>query len=616
MPQTNDASQTVPPRLRFLVAPKASHLLRARDRVRDYLTLLCHDQAPVDDMVLAVEEACTNAIRHSGSRRDIEIRLSFEGDDLLAAVKDHGSGFDVGAFVAQTPPDPLADHGRGLFLISRLCDEMELRRNGGLEVRLVKRGVARHEPAALESGLGDIDGAPQRALREARMRSLLDEIDEAFMAFDWEYRFAHANEASVRLLGKTRDELIGRRAGDIWPHRAATPVASAVREAMQLGRSSVTEFRDPESGDWLEARVYPTPAGVSLYAREINQRKRVEAESDLLLSANARLRRDVDIQAEALKAQAEALEAQDAVLHAQTEDLRVWAGDLAERRRLAAALDAVDGLLRSILSFDESMQRALDEGVRALAVDAGTIELRAQSCWVVRYQYGLADSDVGLLLTEAEAPFATRVARHKEPFAVADTSDEPALDVSLTHRAELRSVLAVPLLANEGASGCLLLYGAEPRTFTETEIDFARKLGAAVSLAIENARLLKAVTASKRQTREDRSYLTRLLDGLPYPVFFADENLVCRECNAAAAALVGSTAQRVVGRSVASIMGADNEATALIRRVLEAGESYSGTLTLVLPGLSGPAQYRVSCVADKDELGRVRGVLTTMVERA
>jgi PAS domain S-box-containing protein len=278
MPQSNNASQTVPPCLRFLVAPEASRLPRARERVRDYLTLVCCDQAPVDDVVLAVEEACTNAIRHSGSRREIEIRLSFEGDDLLAAVKDHGSGFDVDAFDTQTLPDPLVDTGRGLFLISRLCDEMELRRNGGLEVCLVKRGVARYEPAALESGLGDISGTLQKARREARTRTLLEEIDEAFMIFDWEYRFVHVNEATMRLVGKTRDELIGRRSGDIWPASGGTPAALAVREAMELGKSSVIEFRAVGSGDWLEARIYPTPAGVSLYARGIDQRGSASSE--------------------------------------------------------------------------------------------------------------------------------------------------------------------------------------------------------------------------------------------------------------------------------------------------------------------------------------------------
>jgi hypothetical protein len=138
--------------------------------------------APVDDFVLALEEACTNAIRHSGSRRDIEIRSSFEGDDQ------------------------------------------------------------------------------QR-----------EELGEAFMAFDWEHRLVCVNEATVSLVGKTRGELIGRRTGGIWPAPSADPVTLAMREAMELGKPSVVEFRAAESGDRLEARVCPTSAGVSMYAREIGE---------------------------------------------------------------------------------------------------------------------------------------------------------------------------------------------------------------------------------------------------------------------------------------------------------------------------------------------------------
>ena len=271
-----------PPRLHFLVAPEASRLLRARDRVRDYLTQHCSEQAIIDDVVLAVEEACTNAIRHSGSQEEIEIFLGFEGNDLLAAVKDRGRGFDVETFDRKAVPDPLLDHGRGLFLISRLCDEMELSMDSGLEVRLAKKSVAFCEAPALETGLADISALPNLARRETRARALLEEIDEAFMAVDWEYRYVHVNEAMLHLAGKTRDELIGRRSWDLWPAAAETPAALAIREAMELGRPSVVEFRAVANGDWLEARIYPTPVGVCLYAREIGERKRIEEERERL----------------------------------------------------------------------------------------------------------------------------------------------------------------------------------------------------------------------------------------------------------------------------------------------------------------------------------------------
>ena len=34
------------------------------------------------------------------------------------------------------------------------------------------------------------------------------------------------------------------------------------------------------SADWFEMRIYPTSAGISIYFRDINERKRVEEESE------------------------------------------------------------------------------------------------------------------------------------------------------------------------------------------------------------------------------------------------------------------------------------------------------------------------------------------------
>jgi len=47
---------------------------------------------------------------------------------------------------------------------------------------------------------------------------------------------------------------------------------------MELGNPSIIEHHSLVTGNWQETRVYPTPAGVSIYAREINERKRIEQE--------------------------------------------------------------------------------------------------------------------------------------------------------------------------------------------------------------------------------------------------------------------------------------------------------------------------------------------------
>ena len=41
--QQDVKSQTAPPRLHFRVPPEPSHLLRARERIRDYLRQYCAD---------------------------------------------------------------------------------------------------------------------------------------------------------------------------------------------------------------------------------------------------------------------------------------------------------------------------------------------------------------------------------------------------------------------------------------------------------------------------------------------------------------------------------------------------------------------------------------------
>jgi PAS domain S-box-containing protein len=250
----------------------------ARDRVRDFLLQHCAERPLIDDVVLCIEEACTNAIRHSQAADDIEISLEFADGDLVALVKDNRRGFDVDAFDPEALPDLSSEHGRGLYLISHLSDEMELRRDGGLEVRMVKRAVTRSEAPVLESGLGNVDIPPQLAHREARTRALLEEIDEGFFALDWEYRVVHANRVALRLCGEPLEHVRGLTPWELFPYVKDGPLFAAFREAMTVGRPSVLAYRFVATGDWLEVRISPTGAGLSAYYREINERKAAEEE--------------------------------------------------------------------------------------------------------------------------------------------------------------------------------------------------------------------------------------------------------------------------------------------------------------------------------------------------
>jgi len=279
--QSRIAPEPSPPRLEFNVPPSGAHLLRARERLRDYLTQYCAQRELIDDVVLCIEEACTNAIRHSGSDDDITVGLEFTDGRLVAVVKDRGRGFDVACF-SPALPERMADHGRGLYIISSLMDDLELCCEGGCQVRMSRRTAARAAGRTVESGLGEVH-APA-AQRDTRLRGLLEEIDEAFVALDWEYRCVHANSAALQLVGKDLDQVLGLRPCELTPEIAGTALERSCRDAMELGRPGMVEHR-LDSGAWFEVRVYPTPAGVSAYFRRIDDRKRTEQERERLLEA-------------------------------------------------------------------------------------------------------------------------------------------------------------------------------------------------------------------------------------------------------------------------------------------------------------------------------------------
>lgn len=93
----------------------------------------------VDDVKLAVTEACANAVRHAVGTAEYSVRVHIGRQTCEIEILDTGPGF------VPTPDDarmadPESESGRGLHLIRALVDDCEFRRDGEANtVRLVKR---------------------------------------------------------------------------------------------------------------------------------------------------------------------------------------------------------------------------------------------------------------------------------------------------------------------------------------------------------------------------------------------------------------------------------------------------------------------------------------------
>jgi serine/threonine-protein kinase RsbW len=101
----------------------------------------------IDDLKLAVSEACTNAIEANdaaGSDERVLVRCRAGDEALEVCVEDRGQGFDPSELPDHPPvtdPDRLKfERGLGIPLIRALVDEVEFSPTGhGTAVRLVMR---------------------------------------------------------------------------------------------------------------------------------------------------------------------------------------------------------------------------------------------------------------------------------------------------------------------------------------------------------------------------------------------------------------------------------------------------------------------------------------------
>jgi serine/threonine-protein kinase RsbW len=96
-----------------------------------------------DAIELALQEALANAVVH-GAKEDpskvVECLVACdEQRGMLIIVRDPGPGFDPQAIPSCTMGENLySNHGRGIFLINQLMDEVKFRKNG-TEIHMVKR---------------------------------------------------------------------------------------------------------------------------------------------------------------------------------------------------------------------------------------------------------------------------------------------------------------------------------------------------------------------------------------------------------------------------------------------------------------------------------------------
>ncbi|WP_410631105.1 SpoIIE family protein phosphatase [Amycolatopsis sp. cmx-4-83] len=208
----------------------------------------------------------------------------------------------------------------GLFAAAMAVHQATVRHWSSAEVELVELVVRRcWESIQRTHAL--------RALRdsEQRHRLLVERATDAIWVLDRDLRFVEINPAACQLLGYTRDQLLGAPIttllDDGGDHRWRQVVADPgsvleVSEVHQIRRADGTEMA-------FELSIQATPSGVQAIGRDVTERRRREAERELLLQreheiAETLQRSLLPRELPALPGLAAAARYQPATVHAQT----------------------------------------------------------------------------------------------------------------------------------------------------------------------------------------------------------------------------------------------------------------------------------------------------------
>ncbi|MDZ4825497.1 MAG: ATP-binding protein, partial [Actinomycetota bacterium] len=116
----------------YRVPAAADELVVMRRRLRDWLVRRHFPTRVSDDVVLAVGEACTNAVEHayaSDGPNSVVVEAHRVDDDIVLTVRDYGSW-------RRLAPDPRRN--RGLRLMAAVMDDVSVSAapDGGTRVRM------------------------------------------------------------------------------------------------------------------------------------------------------------------------------------------------------------------------------------------------------------------------------------------------------------------------------------------------------------------------------------------------------------------------------------------------------------------------------------------------
>ncbi|MEQ1354195.1 MAG: response regulator, partial [Candidatus Acidiferrum sp.] len=111
-----------------------------------------------------------------------------------------------------------------------------------------------------------------------RMTDILEKTSDGFFAVDTDWNFTYLNAEAEIMLGAAREALLGKNLWTNFPDLLGTIFEQNYRRVMQEKGAIEFEALDSRGRSWFEVHSYPSGGGISVFFRDITDRKRAEDE--------------------------------------------------------------------------------------------------------------------------------------------------------------------------------------------------------------------------------------------------------------------------------------------------------------------------------------------------
>jgi diguanylate cyclase (GGDEF)-like protein/PAS domain S-box-containing protein len=246
------------------------------------------------------------------------------------------------------------------------------------------------------------------------------------------------------------------------------------------------------------------------------------------------------------------------------EEVKLLLEETRELYRIGVALTSADTL-------DEVLDTLLTETLRTLNVPAGSVALynEDQDSLSIKAVHGFSEDFSKIIEWKRRSGgMTTHILNKRVPTVIADLDDYvlhyPFAANEALIKEGIKSLVAVPLYANDSIVGILYLDDFKPRPWLNSEIEFITLLGIQAAYAIEKFRLIKTIS-------ETRNYLQNVLNNSADIIVTTDRQGKVVEFNTGASRILGYEKENVIGKKAEVLWAHPDERKEIVKSLKHEG---------------------------------------------